>query len=83
MNLSFASGSRRRDAALHRGGLATPTKAKASLANKEEENGLLACEYSVLFSDDPERAANLDPGHTNALEPNRGAGQGPFPTPLM
>jgi len=77
--LSFASGSRRRDAARHRGGLATPTKAKASLANKEEENGLLACEYSVLVSDDPEKAANLDPGHTKSQELKPGGGPRPVP----
>jgi len=67
LKLSFASGSRRRDAARHRGGLATPTKAKASLANKERENGLLACEYQAQFSGDPEKAANLVPGHTKPL----------------
>jgi len=34
--------------------------------DKEEENGLLACEYSALFSGDPEWPANVDPGHTKA-----------------
>jgi len=34
--------------------------------DKEEENGLLACEYSVLFSGDPEETANFDPGHAKS-----------------
>jgi len=64
LSLEFCKRKQKARSSAQSGRIGHPDQGEGLAYKKEEENGLLACEYSVLFSRDPDKTADLDPGHT-------------------
>jgi hypothetical protein len=82
LSLKFCKRKQKARSSAQSGRTGHPDQGEGLAYKKEEENGLLACEYSVLFSRDPDETANFFPGHTKSLESKRGGGISPVPHSL-